>query len=102
MTLRELNALECPAFVNALGWIFEHSPWVAERAWTQRPFADVAALHAAMMRQVETAAAEERLALLRAHPDLGTRARISDASSSVPSRRRCSSAPGAGICPSAT
>jgi 2-oxo-4-hydroxy-4-carboxy-5-ureidoimidazoline decarboxylase len=47
-----------------------------------RPFRDLDALHHAMASEVERATPEERLALLRAHPDLGTRARISDASHS--------------------
>lgn len=80
MTLAELNAADRESFVEALGWIFEDSPWVAERAWSSRPFADVDALHRAMTSQVEAATAEEQLALLRAHPDLGTRVRVSDAS----------------------
>ncbi|HEV2444330.1 MAG TPA: 2-oxo-4-hydroxy-4-carboxy-5-ureidoimidazoline decarboxylase, partial [Candidatus Sulfopaludibacter sp.] len=40
----------------------------------------VATLHAAMIAEVEAASAGEQLALLRAHPDLGARARLSDAS----------------------
>lgn len=70
------------SFTAALGWVFEESPWVAERAWASRPFADVAGLHRAMVREVEQASPEEQLALLRAHPDLGTRARMSAASMS--------------------
>ena len=42
-------------FVEAVGWIFEHSPWVAERAFHARPFASLDALHAAMTEQVERA-----------------------------------------------
>ena len=80
MTLAELNAAGRAAFVRALGGIFEDSPWVAERAWERRPFVSVDALHAAMTDVVERATEEEQIALLRAHPDLGTRARISDAS----------------------
>ena len=80
MTLAELNARECDAFVEALGWIFEDSPWVAERTWARRPFASRDALHQAMIDVVQQASEAEQLALLRAHPDLGTRARISDAS----------------------
>jgi 2-oxo-4-hydroxy-4-carboxy-5-ureidoimidazoline decarboxylase len=80
MTVDRLNALDRAAFVEALGWIFEHSPWVAERAWASRPFPSADALHHAMVEQVEQAAREEQLALLRAHPDLGRRARISEAS----------------------
>jgi 2-oxo-4-hydroxy-4-carboxy-5-ureidoimidazoline decarboxylase len=80
MTISELNSMDCENFVGAIGWVFEHSPWVAERAWSKRPFADLEALQAAMMEAVETARHEERLALLCAHPDLGTHARISAAS----------------------
>jgi len=79
--IADVNAMDLPAFVAALGWVFEHSPWVAERAWQKRPFLDAVALHAAMVRQVAGATKAEQLALLRAHPDLGTRARISGASS---------------------
>jgi 2-oxo-4-hydroxy-4-carboxy-5-ureidoimidazoline decarboxylase len=80
MTIAELNASDRAAFVDALGWVFEDSAWVAERAWTRRPFASIDDLHEAMVDIVQQATASEQLALLRAHPDLGTRARISDAS----------------------
>lgn len=80
MTIADLNALDRAQFVEAIGWVFEHSPWVAERAWATHPFPNTEALHGAMVDQVEQASAEEQLALLRAHPDLGARARVSDAS----------------------
>jgi 2-oxo-4-hydroxy-4-carboxy-5-ureidoimidazoline decarboxylase len=80
MTIGELNQLDQAGFVEAVGWIFEHSPWVAERAWAARPFAGLDALHLAMREQVERATFAERLALLKAHPDLGARARLSPAS----------------------
>ena len=81
MTLAELNAAERERFVASLGWIFEDSPWVAERTWARRPFTSVAALHDAMVAEVSAADPAEQLTLLRAHPDLGARARMSDASS---------------------
>jgi 2-oxo-4-hydroxy-4-carboxy-5-ureidoimidazoline decarboxylase len=80
VTLPELNTLDRAGFVHAIGWVFEHSPWVAERAWPKRPFMTIEDLHGAMVAQVEAASPEERLTLLQAHPDLGTRARISSAS----------------------
>src|ERR1700704_3686900 len=80
MTIEVLNSLDCAGFVNAVGWVFEGSPWVAERAWNSRIFEDADSLHQAMVEQVEAASSEEQLALLRAHPDLGTRARVSVAS----------------------
>lgn len=76
MTLDELNVADEATFVNALGFIFENSPWVAARAWPARPFADVAALHAAMCDVVAAAPLDERLALIRAHPDLVGRAAV--------------------------
>lgn len=72
MTLTELNAKDRRAFVEAVGWVFEDSPWVAERAWDKRPFASLDALHEAMAGIVASATYEEQIALLRAHPDLGT------------------------------
>jgi 2-oxo-4-hydroxy-4-carboxy-5-ureidoimidazoline decarboxylase len=54
--------------------VYEDSPWVAQRA-----FEDLCAV---MRQTVEAATREEQLALLRAHPDLGTRARISPDSTS--------------------
>lgn len=53
--------------------VFEHSPWVAERAWRKGPFASREALHGAMMAEVEQAARDEQLALIRAHPELAGR-----------------------------
>ena len=61
------------AFVAAFGGVFEHSPWVAERAFELElgPAHDSAAgLHNALCREFRSAADEERLAVLKAHPDL--------------------------------
>jgi 2-oxo-4-hydroxy-4-carboxy-5-ureidoimidazoline decarboxylase len=91
MTLAELNAYDRPAFAEALGWIFEGSPWVAERAWEARPFATLDALHEAMTSIVMAASAEEQLALLRAHPDLGAiRLTGTDESVCLPPSRKAS------------
>ena len=58
------------AFVAVLGGIFEHSPWVAERAFGRRPFVSVAALHDAMRDCVDQASEADKLALINQHPDL--------------------------------
>ena len=57
-------------FRAAFGGVFEHSPWIAERAFAARPFASVDALHAAMTDAVKRAGRDEQVALLRAHPEL--------------------------------
>ena len=80
MTLAEINAMDQATFVATLGWVFEHSPWIAEGAWTSRPFATREALHEAMARIVREADVARQLDLIREHPDLGARARMSDAS----------------------
>jgi 2-oxo-4-hydroxy-4-carboxy-5-ureidoimidazoline decarboxylase len=71
--LAEINALGRAGFVARLGGVFEHSPWIAERAWAARPFTSVAALHAAMTRAMRDGSDAEKLALLRAHPELAGR-----------------------------
>ena len=80
ITLHKLNSQPRDQFLITVGWVFERSPWVAERAWEQRPFRDLNHLHSAMVAEVERASHREQLALLRSHPDLGTRARMSAAS----------------------
>ena len=68
--LAELRNSDRATFVGSVGAAFEDSPWVAEAAWEEGPFATVADLHAAMVRAVERAPAEARLELIRAHPEL--------------------------------
>ena len=70
ISLAALNALSAADFTATLGGIFEHSPWVAEQVASERPFAAVDALHAAMVAAVDRAGAPAQLALLRAHPVL--------------------------------
>jgi 2-oxo-4-hydroxy-4-carboxy-5-ureidoimidazoline decarboxylase len=65
-----INAMDRAAFVVKFGSIFEKSPWVAEKAWEKRPFANLDDLHAAMVTEAKTAPAAQQLALLQAHPDL--------------------------------
>jgi 2-oxo-4-hydroxy-4-carboxy-5-ureidoimidazoline decarboxylase len=78
MRIADLNRFDRDAFVAALGHVYEDSPWVAERAANRRPFASLDACCEAMQAEVRAAAVEEQLSLLRAHPDLGTRARIGE------------------------
>lgn len=74
--LADLNTATRETFVSYLGGVFEHSPWVAERAYDRRPFATRDALHAAMVAVVQEAGEEQRLVLLRAHPELAGRAAV--------------------------
>ena len=75
-------------FIEAFGGVFEHSPWVAERAHGLElgPTHDsTAGVHAALARAFRSASDTERMAVLRAHPDLAGRLaeakRLTEASS---------------------
>ena len=69
-SLAELNAMDEAGFVAVCGPLFEHSPWIAARAWRRRPFPTLAALHTELVDTVHQAARQEQLALISAHPDL--------------------------------
>src|SRR6201997_4145834 len=71
--LSALNACSKDHFVAALANIFEHSPWIAERAASARPFAGVNALFDAMKTAVDHASADLRLTLIKGHPDLANK-----------------------------
>ena len=68
--VNDLNALDRDEFTRALAPVFEHSPWVAERIADKRPFANRGELHAALCETVMKASDDEKLSLIRAHPDL--------------------------------
>ncbi len=76
MNLATLNTLPKPAFTRILGAVFEHSPWVAERAYSAAPFASLEALRTAMVNVVDQAPTEQQLVLIRAHPDLAGKAAL--------------------------
>jgi 2-oxo-4-hydroxy-4-carboxy-5-ureidoimidazoline decarboxylase len=68
--LAELNALDGAEFTRIVGPVFEHSPWIAARTAAQRPFASRENMHAALVATVNKASDDEKLSLIRAHPDL--------------------------------
>ena len=78
--LAELNALGREEFTRLLGQVFEHSPWVAARTCSQRPFRSREDLHAALCDTVAKASDDEKFSLIRAHPDLIGGDEITDAS----------------------
>ena len=67
------SRMDRASFTARFGGIFEHSPWIAERAWALElgPAHDTAAgLHNALARAFRSASRAERLGVLTAHPDL--------------------------------
>ena len=77
LTLEQLNAADRDAFVALLDGTYEHSPWIAQRAWARRPFATLTALKQALADAVREADPAEQLGLIRAHPELAGKAMVS-------------------------
>jgi OHCU decarboxylase len=76
ITLTDLNTCDTAVFVQTLHGIYEHSPWIPERAAAKRPFATLAALKLALQDAVTQASENEQLGLIRAHPELAGKAAI--------------------------
>lgn len=88
LTLADLNARDAAGFVEALSGVYEHSPWIAERVASQRPFDSLTALHTAMTEAVAAAGEDAQLALLRNHPDLAGRAAVAGELTQASSREQ--------------
>jgi 2-oxo-4-hydroxy-4-carboxy-5-ureidoimidazoline decarboxylase len=69
-SLATLNTMTRDGFVSVVGPVFEHSPWIAEATWVQRPFTGVEHLHSSLCQTVNHSSKEKQLALIRGHPDL--------------------------------
>jgi OHCU decarboxylase len=76
ITVEEVNRLGKDEFVAKFGGVFEHSPWIAERSWHERPFGGLTELHNAFLRAVYDAPTQRQIALIQAHPDLAGKAAI--------------------------
>ena len=72
-TLTQVNSFSPAEFSSAFGAVYEHSPWIAERAFAMKPatgYASRAALHSALVAVTQSASEDEKLKLLNSHPEL--------------------------------
>jgi 2-oxo-4-hydroxy-4-carboxy-5-ureidoimidazoline decarboxylase len=72
--------LDRASFLARFGGVYEDSPWVARAVWPGTALGTAEAMAGAMTGVVEAAPEAVRLALIRAHPQLASRARMADAS----------------------
>jgi len=82
LSLAQLDRATRDEFVALLDGVYEHSPWVAERAHARRPpggWATLAQLKRALVEAVREAGRDAQLALLRAHPELAGKAMVARA-----------------------
>jgi 2-oxo-4-hydroxy-4-carboxy-5-ureidoimidazoline decarboxylase len=68
-TLDEVNRLSPREFSAAFGAVYEHSPWIAERALATRPVRIARSAAVALYGALQASSDDEKLALIRAHPD---------------------------------
>ena len=79
LTLDLLNQADHDTFCRLLAGVYEHSPWIAEGAWTRRPldgFATLAQLKRTLVEVVRAAPEAAQLDLIRAHPELAGKAMV--------------------------
>lgn len=79
-SLSQINRMDRPQFIQAVGEIFEHTPTVAAQVWYRRPFVSIEDLHQKMMTIVLGFDLDRKLDLVRAHPDLGSKVKMAEAS----------------------
>jgi len=93
LTVTDLSTLDRDTFVAAVGAVFEHSPWIVERAWEKRPFGSRDAFIAALGDVLHEAGRERQLSLINAHPELAGKLAIRGALTSDSAREQA----GAGL-----
>ncbi|MGE6377798.1 2-oxo-4-hydroxy-4-carboxy-5-ureidoimidazoline decarboxylase [Peribacillus muralis] len=76
-SIKEMNRKE---FIQKFGWVYEHSPWIAERSWDYKPFISLDDLKQKMEIVVQDASLTEQLQLIKSHPDLAARIDMAEAS----------------------
>ena len=75
-TIEDINAMEASEFEKTFGDVAEHSPWVARNAAGDRPFVSRESMIRAFHEAVHSASETAQLALIRAHPDLASKAKL--------------------------
>jgi 2-oxo-4-hydroxy-4-carboxy-5-ureidoimidazoline decarboxylase len=80
-TIEQVNDMSSADFEKAFGDVAEYSPWVARHASGDRPFVSRESMIRAFHEAVHSASETAQLALIRAHPDLASKAKLTNDSS---------------------
>ena len=78
LSLARVNMAPPDVAAKLLDGVYEHSPWMAERALAHRPFRTLTALKHAFAVALDEAGEEAQLGLIRAHPELAGKAMVSN------------------------
>ena len=79
-SIKKVNEMHKDAFISVFGSVFEDTTWAAIRAFEKLPFTSNNALKDIMCQLIEKSGEQAQLALLCAHPELGSKAKMADAS----------------------
>lgn len=79
-SLTEINQMTQTEFVRCCGHIFEETPAITQKTWTVRPFVSLDDLYEKMVAVVHKMTLDEKLTLIRAHPELGSRVQMAASS----------------------
>ena len=77
LTLAQFNAASADQALALLDGLYEHSPWIAEKAVAQRPFRSLAHMKHTLVEVLREAGPEAQAALIRVHPELAGKAMVS-------------------------
>ena len=77
LSLDQINAAPHADALQLLDGLYEHSPWIAEKALAARPFQSLAHLKHVLASVLQTAGRDAQLSLIRAHPELAGKAMVS-------------------------
>ncbi len=75
------SGMSMALFLELFGDVFEHTPWIAEHTYRGGFTAaqdSAEGLHGALVEVIQGATREQKLALIRAHPDLAGRLKVAD------------------------
>ena len=75
--INKINNLSQSKFIEIFANIFEKTKWIAERLYNQKPFNSFEDLCSKMLEIFKTTSKENQLKIIRAHPDLADKTKIS-------------------------
>lgn len=78
ISISDVNAMTPEAFLDSFGDVAEHSPWVAREAAGNRPFKSREDMIGHFEQALRAANSDAQLALIQAHPDLATKAKLTE------------------------
>ena len=75
--INKINKLPKSEFIKVFANIFENAIWIAEELYNQKPFDNFEELSSKMLNIFESAEKEKQLKILKDHPDLANKTKIS-------------------------